>query len=325
MSTTDAPRPRRTWRRRLAASVLLAAVVSVGLLGTTRIVAARAESRFPASGEFVEVDGRRLHFVDEGSGPAVVLLHGAYGGLDDWKATILPELARSHRVVALDRPGHGHSERGVGDVATPVAQGRIVRAFLREIGVERPVLVGFSWSGPLVLSMALDHPHEVRACVTVNGATHPWPDPLEPEYTLPDVPVVGDVFVELLVAPVGALLSDGAVEKAFAPQPVPPEFARSPVALSLRPDAYRAEAEDIRALRRCTRELSQRYGEIEVPVVVLVGDGDLVAGPRIHSYPLADAAPRAELIALPDGGHQLPYSHPDEVLRAIERAFALSD
>ena len=155
MGTTNPPpaRTRRPWRRRLAAAAALSAGIVVALLLVTRVVAARAESRFPATGEFVEVDGRRLHYVDVGEGPPVVLLHGAYGGLDDWRATILPELARRHRVIALDRPGHGHSERGAGDVATPVAQGRVVRAFLREIGVERPVLVGFSWSGPLVLSM----------------------------------------------------------------------------------------------------------------------------------------------------------------------------
>jgi pimeloyl-ACP methyl ester carboxylesterase len=309
----------------MAFAVGTSVVVAVLLLATTQVLAARAESAHPAAGRFVEVDGRRLHYVDEGDGPPIVLLHGAYGGLDDWRATILPELARDHRVVALDRPGHGHSERGDGDVASPVAQGRVVRSFLQRIGVEQPVLVGFSWSGPLVLSMTLEHPDEVRACVTVNGATHPWPDPLETEYTLPAVPVVGDVFVELLVAPVGALMSGTASEKAFAPAPVAPEFESSPVALSLRPRSYRAVAEDIRALRPCTRALSKRYGDLSMPVVVVVGDGDQVAWPGIHSYPLAETAPRGELIRVPDGGHQLPYSHPDVVIDAVRRAVAASE
>jgi len=172
--------------------------------------------------------------------------------------------------------------------------------------------------------MALEHPDEVRACVTISGATHPWPDPLETEYTLPTVPVIGDLFVDLVAAPFGALLSDASIRKAFDPQPVAPAFARSPVSLSLRPDAYRAEAADIRGLRPCTRELSEHYGELAVPVVVVVGDGDRVAWPSIHSYPLARTAPHAELVAVPDGGHQLPYSHPQVVLRAIERAFELT-
>jgi pimeloyl-ACP methyl ester carboxylesterase len=173
--------------------------------------------------------------------------------------------------------------------------------------------------------MALEHPGEVRACVTINGATHPWPDPLETEYTLPAVPVVGDLFVDLLVAPTGALLAGSAVAKAFSPQPVAPAFERSPVALSLRPDAYRAEAEDIRELRPCTRELSRRYGELAVPLVIVVGEGDIVVGPHIHAYPLAAAVPGSELIPVPDGGHQLPYSHPGVVLDAVRRAFEMSE
>ncbi len=322
-----APARRRTRRQKLLAVAVGVLAIALGLAAATRGVAARAEAAYPPTGRFIEVDGRRLHYVDEGSGPPIVLLHGAYGSLDDWRATVLPQLALTHRVIALDRPGHGYSERGDGgaqtidDVASPVAQGRIVRAFLRALDVEHTVLVGFSWSGPLVLSMALEHPDEVRACVTINGATHPWPGPLETEYTLPDVPIAGFLFVELIAAPAGALLSDSAIAKAFAPQPVPASFAHSPLALSLRPDAFRANAADVRALRPCTRELSLRYGELAVPVVVVVGDGDLVAGPHIHSYPLADAAPTSELIAIPDGGHQLPYSHPEVVVDAIERAF----
>ena len=85
------------------AAILAGAILAGG--GLTLWLTQRANAAFPPLGRFVTVDGARLHVVVKGEGPAIVLLHGAFGTLHDFTNTIADDLARTHRVVAIDRPG----------------------------------------------------------------------------------------------------------------------------------------------------------------------------------------------------------------------------
>ena len=122
-----------------------------------RAQARRAERDNPPVGRFLELDGTRLHYLDEGPAdaattgvggdPPVVLLHGNTVTLDDWIVSgVFDLIARSRRVVAFDRPGFGYSERPRDRSWTPAAQARLLRRACRRLGVERPVVVGHSWA-----------------------------------------------------------------------------------------------------------------------------------------------------------------------------------
>ena len=65
------------------------------------------EHEYPPIGQFIEVDGLRLHYVmqGQGDGPALLLVHGASSNLREFTSSIMPALARHHRVIAFDRPG----------------------------------------------------------------------------------------------------------------------------------------------------------------------------------------------------------------------------
>jgi pimeloyl-ACP methyl ester carboxylesterase len=65
-------------------------------------------------GQFVTVDGLRLHYTDQGAGGAVLLVHGASSNLLEFQTSLVPVLVRHHWVLAFDRPGYGYSERGDG-------------------------------------------------------------------------------------------------------------------------------------------------------------------------------------------------------------------
>ena len=71
------------------------------------------ERRHPPAGRFVEVDGVRLHYLEQGTGTPVVLLHGNVVTAEDWILSgVLDQVAaRGHRVIAFDRPGYGYSSR----------------------------------------------------------------------------------------------------------------------------------------------------------------------------------------------------------------------
>ena len=98
----------------------LKSVLSVVLLGTVALAGATAwqarareaaaESAYPPAGQFVTVAGRRVHALVRGTGPDLVLIHGASGSLRDFSFELVDQLARDFRVIALDRPGFGWSD-----------------------------------------------------------------------------------------------------------------------------------------------------------------------------------------------------------------------
>ncbi len=306
----------------MQAVVLLAALaLALGALALwNHALARKAERDFPPQGEFRVVDGVRLHYVEAGEGRPILLLHGANGSLHDFTETILPALARRWRVVAVDRPGPGWSERPEGRDMGAAAQAARMRRLARALGLERPLRVAFSWSGALALAWALDHPDELAGVVSLAGVAYDWGTPVDLKWRLPEWPVIGPLVVETASLTLGALLLEQAASFSFAPDLAPPAYARGAVALALRPASFRANAEDVRNLKPFLRAQAPRYAGLRVPVIILHGDGDAVVGLDVHSRRLQREATGAELIVLPGAGHLLPYARPGEVLQAIERA-----
>ena len=248
--------------------------------------ARRAERRHPPMGDFVEVDGVRLHYLEAGEGPPVVLLHGNSSLLDDVRLGIFDELAKRHRVIAFDRPGFGYSERPRRTVWTPEAQADLLRDALRALEVQRPVLYGHSWGAPLVITCALDYPDEIRGVVAASGYYYPhWRlDSLLAHLLV--APGVGPLLRNTITPVAGALFGNSAVRLLFDPSPVPETYAGFPASLTLRPSQIRASAEDGSTLRAWAERTSLHYGEILVPVIIVAGNGDRAVDYRKHSLRL---------------------------------------
>lgn len=316
---------RAPWRRRaIVAASVVAAVLAIGALWTA-ILVRDAERRFPARGSFVEVDGLRMHVIERGprdSTAPIVLIHGAFGTADDWNATVLDELAQSHRVLAFDRPGHGHSEASARCDGNPREQALVLVHSWKAMGVERPLVVGFSYGAAIALATAIAAPSDVGGLVTINGAMHSWGGTPEPAYDLAELPILGPVFTHTWATPLASLLAPKSIERAFAPFAPPESFARSPVALAIRPRSFEANAADVNHLDAFLREQESEYTKLALPLVVVVGERDLVTTPELHSHALAREVKDAELVSIPDAGHQIPYTHGAELIRAIEHASA---
>ena len=113
----------------------------------------------PQAATYAEVDGVRLRYTDQGTGPAVVLVHGFASALETWggvRKVLLPK----HRVLALDLKGFGWSARPEGDYS-PEAEAKLVLALMRARGIDRAAVVGHSWGSSVVLAMALAAPERV--------------------------------------------------------------------------------------------------------------------------------------------------------------------
>ena len=303
--------------------VLILGASLLGLGAASEHITRQAERDFPPSGRFIEAGGIRQHVIERGNGPPLVMIHGAYGAAADFEASLFPQTAPRYRSIAMDRPGHGYTEAGDDpDIALPDAQARKLRAALQAIGVQRPILLGFSYGGAVALSYALQYPDEIAALVLVNPATHPWRRTPAMPFGVADAPVFGPLLKHTIITPAGMLLKDAAVDSIFAPDPVPESFGSAPVALSLRPDDYAATAQEIRALDGFLRRQMPRYSSLRMPVAIVINDEDKSVLSAIHGRQLAVALTEVELIVTDGGGHPLHFSRPASVLAAIDWAAA---
>src|SRR5712671_2807350 len=194
----------------LAIFTLLLAV----LAATTHLGVSRLEAAHPPTGRFVEVQGVRLH-VDvlglardaPGANPPVVLVHGASGNLEDMRLALGEKLAASHRVILIDRPGHGWSARPqCDDDASPARQAALVAGALEQLGVHCAILIGHSWGGAFATAYALAFPERTAGLVLLSAVTHPWPGDPGWYNKLALLPYIGPLFVSTCVYPLGLLM-----------------------------------------------------------------------------------------------------------------------
>ena len=137
---------------------------------------------------------------------------------------------------------------------------------------------------------------------------------------MPRLPFVRDLFVATLLGPVGRLRAPALLERAFSPDPLPADYARAALALTLRPSQFRANLEDLRLLGPTLAATAPRYPEIHLPLVVVTGDADALVKPERQAYRLHQDVPGARLLVLAGTGHQIPQTRPEAVAEAVRLA-----
>jgi pimeloyl-ACP methyl ester carboxylesterase len=304
----------------VAALVVLALVTQGGVL--------LIERAHPAEGRMVQVSGAMLHVVDIGprdaAGPPIVMLHGASANLEVMRQPVGAGLAKAHRVILIDRPGHGWSTRARLEDSTPEIQGRMIGEVLAKLGVGEAVFVVHSWAGVLGLRMALDYPQRVAGLVMLAPVAYPWPGGVGRYNRIVSMPVIGPLLAYTITLPLGTLLAGPGARGVFLPQAMPAGFLENTAtALLLRPREFLANARDLVTLKAAVAEQAPRYAEIKVPITIIAGDTtDKTVSTNIHSRPLAATAPNAKLIVLPDVGHMVQYAVPDLVISELEAMIA---
>ncbi|MEM7546526.1 MAG: alpha/beta hydrolase [Pseudomonadota bacterium] len=304
---------RRGFLTTSAAATLLTGCASTVAPSTT------AETQYPPVGRFVEVDGLKMHYIDEGQGPPIVLVHGANGNVRDWTFSMTSRLRTRYRVIAMDRPGHGYSQRPATDGANPMKQAQLIADATAAIGIDRAVIAGHSWGGAVATSWALSRPDQVAGAAILAGATYPWGGDGGLLYSLGSGPF-GPAIGAIARAYVSGPRVDSMVADVFAPNPTPPGYVdHIGVPLALRPSTFRWNADDIDQLNGNLEQIAPRYGELAMPLEVLHGDVDETVLARIHSVPLAAEAMNARLTILEGVGHMLHHVEEDTIVAAIDR------
>ena len=289
----------------------------------------KAEAACPPLGRFLEVEGPtgpiRMHFVDQGpkaedsavasARPPILMIHGLSGSLRHFSATVLDDLARDHRVIAIDRPGMGYSDQPPGGPFGPEAQAETLDVLLEELAAAPPLVVGHSLGGAVALALALRRP--VAGLLLLAPATHPFKN----KPPTPDKTVDSAFMRKALAYTVGPTMIEKlrpqSLATAFGPQSPPPEFSiAGGGVLMMRPSQIETTMADGSLSRPALERQSAKYAAIEAPITILFGDEDRVLDAEDHAPPLQAKAPQTKLELLKGVGHMIPFSDPERVVSA---------
>jgi pimeloyl-ACP methyl ester carboxylesterase len=289
--------------------LLLAALAGLGLLQ-------HSDPRVPpgAAGDLLTIDGTPLRYVQQGTGPDVLLVHGSPGSIEDWEA-VRRQLAPSYRVTAFDRPGHGYSG-GEDRPHTAADNAKIVLDLIAVLALKRVILVGHSFGGTVALALAVRNVEEVRSYVVISTRGY-GPYRPEPLYRTLALPVVGRGIAAVMLPVIGRGRLEDGLRQNFAPAPVPPDFFASRAPIFLRPTVASALSEERVHMSTELPAMAAHYPEIRKPVIVVCGEQDAY---RENDRRLASEIPGARLVLLPNTGHHVPITRPEAVVAAVGEA-----
>ena len=256
---------------------------------------------------FEVVGGHRLRFVRAGTGPSIVLVHGFASSLYTWK-DVLPALAPSHDVVALDLPGFGASDlpADLSFEGLPAA----VLGLMDRLDIRRAALVGNSMGGAVAAIVAAEHPQRASALVLIDAAGFN----LEPS----DRPAM----MRLATSPAARLLEplpgkrflvERALHEVFHdPRLVTDERLSEYLSGALRRGSFAARASLLRSLESRPGAVQESLPGIEAPTLVIWGREDTWI-PLAHADLFVEAIPGARKVVLDDCGHVPQEEKPGEV------------
>jgi pimeloyl-ACP methyl ester carboxylesterase len=263
------------------------------------------------------VDGLALHYVREGRGPAIALLHGLGGFAESWRTTI-DVLAERAAVLALDLPGYGLS-------AKPRARydldffARVLHGFLDAAGVGQVSLVGHSLGGAVAVTYALTHPARVDRLALVSAVVPGFDYRPSLLYRLAAVRGLGEA---------AALCARRSLYRAAIARCFHAPSAREVDALVdwgyAARTAWSAKAAYLATLRDVRTDFAGRaaayrrvVGTLGLPVLLVHGRQDPVVGPA-HCANVAKGFPRASVRWVDACGHFPQIEHADTVNRWLE-------
>lgn len=295
----------------------------------TRISAKVIARQNPPIGQFIEINGVKLHFVVVSAKKAplngqsrspVIFIHGAGGNLKDQYFAFKNQLDGQYDAIFIDRPGHGWSERGKDCDKYPDKQSDYIVKLLDQLGYNDAIIVGHSFGCTLALSLALKVPERIKGLLCLAPVAYPWPGGVAWYYKVAAMPIIGHIFTNLFSLPVGLKRIPAGSKHVFSPNSMPQNYVHhtSPE-LVLRPQSFRNNSKDIANLEDYVIKTWPLYKSIRVPTIIISGKQDNVVFPYIHSKGLAWDIEQSELIELKHLGHKPDFMATELAVAAINK------
>ena len=276
---------------------------------------------FPFEARFLQVaEDVRLHYVEEGTGDPVLMLHGNPTWSYLYRKIIPPVAAAGFRAIAPDHMGFGRSDRPSGHRRyTLRSHVDNLLTFVRELDLRDITLVMQDWGGPIGFGMAVEEPARIARLVIMNTGVGVFPGEVQLPFHGPflqrglgEMLCLGaNLFVEGMP---GGMRRESATEEVMAAYraPFPDYYSRVPILALVRdvPIGHEHPSAPYMA------EIGSRMGSLDVPAL-------LVWGMRDHMFPAPilefwkATYPGARVVELPEGRHYLQEDEPEAISEAI--------
>ncbi|MCR6636931.1 alpha/beta hydrolase [Devosia sp.] len=205
-------------------------------------------------GKTVEVNGMDLYYEVSGSGDPIVVLHGAYMNIPTMGG-IIPALAESHTVYAIEFQGHGRTE----DIDRPITYPNLssdVAAFMDAVGLEKADIFGYSMGAAAGLRLAIDHPEKVDQLVAASVSY--------------DMAGSQPAFLQMIPTMTPEMFIGSPMEDAWK------QYAPNP-------EGFRPFVERMIALEHEPLAWGDEVKELKAPVLIIAGDADMMTLEHIVS------------------------------------------
>jgi pimeloyl-ACP methyl ester carboxylesterase len=268
--------------------------------------------------KFLDLNGDRVAYRDEGSGEVLLLIHGMAGSSDAWRE-LIPRLAKNYRVVAPDLLGHGQSTKPRGDYSLG-AFAVWLRDFLDELGIARATIVGHSLGGGVAMQFIYQHPDYCERIILISSGG------LGPDVglILRVLSAPGAEFVLPVIAPSPVLKAGNKIgswlTSAGIRSPRGTEIWRAYSSFSDPPtrDAFLRTLRSVVDYRgQAVSALNRLHKRSELPTMAIWGEDDEII-PVDHGHAALAARPDARLEVLPGVGHFAHVEAPTEVADLID-------
>lgn len=304
-----------------------------GLLGLAlvplivRLTKKKLEERvaeYPPVGQILPLPSGPTHIITAGNPehPPLLLVHGSDGVALDWPMCPLWDKIKEGRyLIAVDRPGHGHTpvtEREADEAITVACNSQRLKELLHAMKLKEVTILAHSYGAPVSLKLAHDDPELVRSLILLAPLGTPTRHLTRPVSFIPLVAPLGWLLTRLLILPVGDAILKIEGRNAFFPHTVPLIWHRMMRAFSLRRMQVLALACENRNIHRELRELEPLLERIQQRVDIFFGPCDRLVDPEQHARLLAKKLPNSQCERLEQGGHELHWSHPDEIAALVQ-------
>lgn len=274
--------------------------------------------KIPAMGKFVEIEGKKIHYIEKGSGEPIVLIHGLNGAASNFSYRMMDGLSQNHRVVAIDRPGSGYSDPIACQDAVLPTEARFVAELMQKLGITRAKIVGHSLGGAIALQLALDYPEMVSELKLLSPLTQfqmDIPDPFK------NMAIRSDVYrwiYSRFFSTLASIMNEKATTQAIFPNGELPKGFGSKGGGYVSSDylSFYYASCDLAGLENYLLPLTKRYSEIKQPVSILYGTEDRVLDPKIHGELMKQKVSRVQFQTM-KGGHMLIATDAEKVNQFI--------
>jgi haloalkane dehalogenase len=268
----------------------------------------------PFESQFIDIDGHRLHYIDEGSGPTLLFLHGNPTWSFDYRY-VVTSLRREFRCIAVDYPGFGLSSAAPGYRYLPADHALAISAFVESLALDGVTLVAHDWGGPIGLATVQQHRHAFDRLVLTNTWAWPVADPLVQVMSHAMGSPVGrllirqlNLFVNVMI-PVGHRLT----------KPTNKEMAHYQKALGspARREASAVFPREITASRAFLAQIEAGLPDLaSMPTLIVWGDADFAFGAK-ELRQWEQVFTDCQTVIADGAGHFVPSDAPEQFADAI--------